>query len=161
MRSPRVFVCEPAILTSTQRWVSDGWHRRLFEFGFDVGRLRRDAYQRYPWSGLLESFSDVDGALVLGFRQLVIDSGTWRGGTDEETEVNGAWTSSWLHVEAGMALAAGIPVLVAPEARVCEGVFAPETWAGALRGTSLEAPKSFVMDEWAKTVVARKCARCG
>jgi hypothetical protein len=79
--------------------------------------------------------------------------------TDEEREVaSAAWTSSWMHVETGMALAAGVPVLVAPEAKVCEGVFAPGTWTRALRGTSADTPDLVVVNEWAAAVAKRSGA---
>ncbi len=105
---------------------------------------------------MLRAFSAADGALVLGFRQLTVDSGTWRRGTDEETDITATWTSPWLHVETGMALAAGVPVLVAPESTVCEGVFESDNWTGALRGTSVDAPEPGVVDEWATAVAGRR-----
>lgn len=154
--TPTIFLCEPATLNAAQRAVSDRWHECLFELGFDVEQLRRDAYQRDPWSGLLPILSAADGVLVLGFRQLMVGSGTWRPGTDEETEVApAAWTSTWLHIETGMALATGVPVLVAAESKVCEGVFASDTWAGPLRGTSADTPDDGVIGEWAAAVAAR------
>jgi hypothetical protein len=64
-----------------------------------------------------------------------------------------------MHVETGMALAAGVPVLVAPEAKVCEGVFAPDVWTDALRGTSADTPDLDVIDEWAAAVAERSAAR--
>ena len=154
--TPKVFVCEPAVLSVAQRLVSNRWQERLVERGFNVERLRRIAYQPDPWSGLLRILSSADGVLVLGFRQLMVCSGTWRPDTDEEREVaSAAWTSSWMHVETGMALAAGVPVLVAPEAKVCEGVFAPGTWTRALRGTSADTPDLDVVNDWAAAVAER------
>lgn len=157
--TPKVFLCEPSGLSSAQRLMSDRWHERLFDLGFDVHQLRRDAYQREPWSGLLRHLDAADGVLVLGFRQLIVASGTWRRGTEQETEVSATWTSSWLHLETGMALARGIPVLVAPESEVREGVFAPDTWTGALRGTTAEAPDRGVVDEWAGAVATRSLSK--
>ncbi len=160
--TPKVFVCEPSGLSSAQRLVSDRWHERLFEYGFDVDQLRSDSYELDPWRGLLRRMDSADGVLVLGFGQLFVSSGTWRRGTEQETDMVGTWTSSWLQVETGMALAAGIPVLVASESGVCEGVFAPDTWIGRLRGTAAEAPDLGVVDAWAGAVatesVSQVCA---
>ncbi len=96
--------------------------------------------------------------VVLGFRQLFVSSGTWRRGTEEETDIVATWTSSWLQVETGMALAAGIPVLVASESGVCEGVFARDTWTGRLRGTAAEAPDAGVVDAWARAVATQSAS---
>jgi hypothetical protein len=155
MTAPKVFLCEPSGLSSTQRRISDEWHTRLFEFGFDVDQLRSHGYKRDPWHGLLGRMRASDGVLVLGLKQLFVSSGTWRRGTDQETEIVATWTSSWLHVETGMALAAGIPVLVASESGVCEGVFARETWTRLLRGTAAEAPDPGVVEAWAMAVVTQ------
>jgi hypothetical protein len=155
--TPQVFMCEPSALTSAQRLVSDRWHERLFGFGFDVDQLRSEGYQRDPWTELMRRMDTAQGVLVLGFGQLFVSGGIWRRGTEQETDLVATWTSSWLHVEAGIALAAGRPVLVARESGVREGVFASETWTGALRGTSAETPDMSIVEEWA-TAVAKQSA---
>jgi hypothetical protein len=154
--TPTVFLCEPTGLSRAQRSMSDWWHECLFGLGFNVEQLRRRQYQRDPWQTLLQFFDLADGVLVLALRQLIIDSGGWRRGTCEHVELAAtAWTSPWLQAETGMALAAGLPVLVAPESGIREGVFAEETWIGALSGTSAEAPRADVIDQWASAVIAR------
>jgi hypothetical protein len=148
-----VFVSEPTELSSRQRVMSAQWHQRLTGSGFDVLRLGRDRYQNDPWRVVLDT---ADGVLVLGFRQLVIDSAVWRADTAERAAVDDAsWTSPWMQIETGMALAAGLPVLVAAESDVREGVFARDTWTGRLAGTSLEAPCPHVVHRWASTITAR------
>ena len=105
---------------------------------------------------MLDFIDAADGVFVLGFRQLVVDSAVWRADTAERAAVSGeAWTSPWLQIEAGMALAAGLPVLVAAEADVREGVFARDTWTGHLAGTSLDEPCPATVDRWASTITAR------
>jgi hypothetical protein len=151
-----VFVSEPTGLSGGQRRTSESWHQRLSGFGFDVLRLGRDEYEPDPWRIVLDFIDAADGVLVLGFRQLVIDSAVWRADTAERAAVTGeAWTSPWLQIETGMALAARLPVLVAAEAHVREGVFARDTWTGQLAGTSLEAPCQAIVDRWASTIAAR------
>jgi hypothetical protein len=153
---PTVFVSEPTELSSSQRLMSGQWHQRLSDFGFDVLRLGRDQYQNDPWRIVLEFLDAADGVLVLGFRQLVIDSGVWRADTREQAAVNGeSWTSPWLQIETGIALAAGLPVLVAAEPDVREGVFARNTWTGQLAGTFLEAPCPDVVHRWSSRIAAR------
>ena len=157
--TPTVFLCEPSGLCTWQRSLSDQWHERLFGLGLNIDQIRCDAYQRNPWSGLLHHMGSADGVLVLGFSQLLVSGGTWRRGSDEERAVDATWSSSWLHIEAGMALAIGLPVLVAPESKVCEGVFAASAWVGPLRGTSLEDPDPALIDDWAPAVAKHADSR--
>lgn len=153
--TPRVFLCEPSGLAQAQRLVSDSWHERLFGLGFDVDQLRSHEYQRDPWPQLMGRIGAAHGVLILGFSQLSVHAGTWRRGTEQEVDVVTSLTSPWLHVEAGIALASGLPVLVARESGVAEGVFASETCTGELRGTSVERPDGSILDEWAGAVLRR------
>jgi hypothetical protein len=153
--TPRVFLCEPSGLSTAQRRASDHWHERLFGFGFDVDQLRSESYAPDPWPGLRERLTAAHGVLVLGFRQLFVTTATWRRDTDHESDVGGTWSSPWLHIEAGLAIATGLPLLLAPESGVREGVFAPETWTDPLRGTSMENPDAGIVTAWARAVTGR------
>jgi len=157
--TPTVFLCEPSGLCTWQRSLSDQWHERLFGLGVDIDQIRCGAYEQNPWIGLLHHIGSADGVLVLGFSQLLVSGGTWRGGSDEERVLDATWSSSWLHIEAGMALAIGLPVLVAPESKVSEGVFAASAWVGPLRGTSLEHPDPALIDDWAAAVAKHADSR--
>jgi hypothetical protein len=157
---PRVFLCEPSGLNPAQRLASDEWHARLFGFGFDVDQLRRENYASEPWPELRTRVEGADGVIVLGFRQLFVSAGSWRPATQAATVIRGAvWSSPWLQTEAGLAIALGRPVLVSPEAGVCEGVFAVETWTGPLCGTSMETPNVEVLDAWAESVTTAAATR--
>jgi len=153
--TPRVFLCEPSGLNVRQRSLSDRWHERLFGLGFDIEQLRRHNYRPEPWNGLLNYMSTSHGVLVLGFAQLVATRATWRGGSPEEQQLAATWTSPWLQIEAGMAVASGLPVLVAPESQVSEGVFAANSWRGPIHGTGLETPEASVIGAWAAAVSRR------
>jgi hypothetical protein len=157
--TPRVFLCEPSGLTLAQRLVSDRWHERLFGFGFDVDQLRSEGYAPNPWPSLQEHIDAAHGVIVLGFRQLCVTAGTWRPDTEHESDLKGCWSSPWLHIEAGLAIGAGLPLLLAPESEVREGVFASETWTGPVCGTSVEAPAVGVVTQWAQAVTAQFVAR--
>ena len=110
--TPKVFLCEPSGLTLAQRLVSDRWHERLFGFGFDVDQLRSEGYAPNPWLTLRERIEASHGVIVfLGFRQLCVTAGTWRADTEHETHLKGHWSSPWLHIEAGLAIGAGLPLL--------------------------------------------------
>jgi hypothetical protein len=149
----RVFLCEPSGLTATQRLKSDEWHERLFGFGFDVDQVRQQSYAPDPWPVLRTRIECADGVIVLGFRQLFVSAGSWRPATQVGTAIRGAaWSSPWLHIEAGLAIAFGRPVLIAPEDGVTEGIFATGTWSGALSGTSMDSPNAEVLEAWACSV---------
>jgi hypothetical protein len=156
---PKVFLSQPTGLTIPQHQISERWQRHLYSQGFSVEQLLRESYRADPWHGLMRLFASCDGVLVLGFRQLAVHYGQWRRGTEEESNVTAIWTSPWLHTEAGMALAAHLPVLVAPESGVCEGVFASDTWNGPLAGTSAEAPNYYLVERWAASVAAHRNRR--
>jgi hypothetical protein len=143
--TPRVFLCEPSGLAAPQRLTSDRWHERLFGLGLDIDQLREVDY----------------GVLVLGFRQLHISTATWRPGVEAGTDLAGSWSSPWLQIEVGLAVAVELPLLVVPEAGVREGVFAPETWTGTVLGTSMAAPDDDVIESWARSVGERFASRVG
>jgi hypothetical protein len=155
MMTPRVFLCEPSGLTERQRESSDRWYERLYELGFEVDRVRRDEYTLDPWQGLIPRISSADGLVALGFEQLSAPTGTWRGQTDEGSEIVVNLSSPWLQLEVGVALAAQIPVLVAPQQGIAEGVFSPNVWIGPVTGTPMESPSATALNDWARSVRAR------
>jgi hypothetical protein len=155
---PVIFVSRPSVLAAGQEMICRKWLRGLSARGLQIEQLRRPGYEGDPWEQLRRFFDRADGVLVLGMRQLVIDSGVWRTDTVEEASQTSTWTSPWMQVEAAMAIANGIPVLVAPEIGVCEGVFAKENWLGSLYGTPVEDAHSPVVDLWVSAVVANPCS---
>lgn len=150
--NPKVFLCQPGRLNSHQRRISGQWHSYVSSLGFSVEQLCRESYRNDPVPDLLRFIRSCDGVLVLGFRQLTVESGSWRPGTDEESNVAVTWTSPWLHTEIGMALAAQLPVLVAAESGVKEGVFDSGIWKEPLLGTSAETPDGHILKRWAAWV---------
>jgi hypothetical protein len=151
---PVVFLSTPSVLTFGQERSLHRWHQAVMARGFRIQHLRRERYEANPWQQLRDLFDRVDGALVLGMRQIIIETGVWRIGTVEQTPLAGTWTSPWLQIETGMAMAANIPVLVVPEGGVCEGVFAPENWQGDLYGAPIDDLNSPVVDVWASAVMS-------
>jgi len=105
--------------------------------------------------------SQVDGVVVLGFDQLEAPTTRWRAGTPEETAGAACWTSPWMQVEAGMAVATGLPVLVAADPSVREGVFDPEIHGDGVYGVGLGGPcfTGAAADLWHAAVMARWASR--
>jgi hypothetical protein len=147
----RVFLGMPSIITARQQPYLEQWLRWLDDQALEVVRLERDAYARDPWPRLTELLSRVDGVALLGFRQLDVRTAIWRPDTKEEVPAAGWWTSPWLHLEAGIAVALGLPVLAAPEDGVTEGVFSPDVRTGGVHGAALSAPGE-TRTEWLQLV---------
>jgi hypothetical protein len=157
--TPKIFLCEPSGLAEPQRLMSDTWHERLFGLGFEVDQLRDTDYRGDPWAGLISRMRTAHGVVVLGFRQLYVSTGTWRLGAQFERDMAGTWSSPWLQIEVGLAMAEGLPVLVVPEPGVREGAFAPETWGSTLLGASMGNPHDVVVSSWARSVAERWALR--
>ena len=155
---PQVFVGTPAALIPQQRARLNAWLAWSEDQSLHVVRLERSAYDSHPWRQLARYLARADGVILLGFRQLDARNAIWRPETSEQDSGLGWWTTPWLQVEAGMAAALRIPVLVAAEGEVKEGVFSPDVWAPPLYGTALEAPDS---SEWLEVVRRRWKARAG
>lgn len=136
----RVFLGVPAVLAAGQQKRVVQWLGWLESQAVDVIRLQRDAYGRDPWSDLMSLLSRADGTILLGFRQLDARAAIWRPRSPEEADGVGWWTSPWLQLEAGMAIAVGHPVLVASENGVEEGIFKPGVWGGQVQGAPLSSP---------------------
>jgi hypothetical protein len=156
--SASVFLGVPAVLTARQELCLEQWLRWLEHQGLEVVRFKRSAYSRNPWHTLMELLAHTDGAVLLGFRQLDARAAIWRPYTEEEAHTADWWTSAWLNLEAGMAVALGLPVLVAPDEGVKEGVFSSGVWSGHVHGTALSSPDEADI-EWLELVREHFIAR--
>ncbi|MEU9478785.1 hypothetical protein [Streptomyces sp. NPDC048191] len=156
----RVFLGAPSVLTAEQEPELERWVAWIEQQGSEVVRLSRDAYGEDPWRALTRLLREVDGVVLLGFRQLDARNAVWRPDTKEEDASAGWWTTPWLHIEAGMAVALGLPLLVAPETDVEDGVFHPDVWGTQVSGTELSPPGTGA-DDWLNAVRAHRDHRAG
>jgi len=120
-----VFVSRPGCLSLPQQQQLAALLAITKEEGLEAQMLER---LDYPSFGAITEVRRVmagcAGALILGFTDLRIPSGTWRPGTPDEKNVeNLALTTPWIQIEAGMAVTLGIPVLVLRERQVSGGIF--------------------------------------
>lgn len=134
MTRPQVFVSRPAVLSCTQTATYERVVHRLTSLEIAPLYLERREYRRVPWEQLRDAIGRVDGAVVLGFRQMVVNDGWWRTGTTEVRSAAGEYPTAWNHLEAGLAVMAEVPVLVLPEAGVADGVFSGDVWGGDVYG---------------------------
>jgi hypothetical protein len=123
--SPAVFISRQAVLSRTQRATFRAWTSALACRAAVLRALPRDEYRSDPWPLLLERLGAVHGVVVFGFCP----------------------ASPWTQIEAGLAIALGLPVLALPERGVSEGVFDPTTWGPQLMGHDLaDVPDAVVLD---------------
>jgi hypothetical protein len=148
---PRVFLGTPSVLSPEQQPELDRWVTWLQRRSCDVLRMGRDSYGADPWRTLSNLIAHCDGAVLLGFRQLDARTAIWRPDTKEEAPSAGWWTSPWLQIEAGMAAALHVPLLVAAEPPVEDGVFQPDVWGPQVTGVPLTGPGP-AADHWLSTL---------
>jgi uncharacterized protein YjbI with pentapeptide repeats len=121
----RVFLSQSATLTAEQQAIVDRVARLIEEGGAEVIRLRRE---EYPASGTLAEIRRLMGGCsavaIVGLSQLQVVRGTLRAGTPEETPVRDASVATpWNQIEAGMAFALDLPILVVRSQLGDDGVF--------------------------------------
>jgi hypothetical protein len=150
---PVIFVSRPSVLSSTQESMFSLWGLCLTELGFSAERLPRQQHSGKPWEQLPRLLASTDGVVVLGFRQVTVEPCFSRPGVRSGS----AWTSPWVQIEAAMAIMNRIPVLMAPEPGVTEGVFEPSTWRGCAISALTEAvpSRTNIPAEWTNAVMQR------
>lgn len=121
----RVFLSQSAALTAEQQAIVDRVARLIEEGGAEVLRLQREDY---PASGSLAEIRRLMGGCsavaIVGLAQLHVVQGTLRAGTPEETPVRDTSIATpWNQLEAGMAFALDLPMLVVRSQLGDDGVF--------------------------------------
>ena len=89
---------------------------------------------------VLELLRQCHGAIILGLSQIHVENATFKGGTESaRTEGPCEFVTPWNHMEACMAFAHGVPLLIVRESSVYDdGVFD----RGCLRLTTYETDLS-------------------
>ena len=141
---PTVFVGRPSELDPDEEGVAQAWQAAVAAAGMRPRRLTRPEYEKDAWAQLDSVLRSVDGMVVLGF-----------GGSSRAT------VSPWLHIEAGIALVVGAPVLVIPgHVTPAEGIFDPAAWTARLSGVPSEtSPADGFPGAWVHAVNIRFRAR--
>jgi hypothetical protein len=158
-RKPRqVFLSQPAVLTVEQQILADRIAHLVEQGEVNVVRLRRP---EYPASGSLGELrrlmSGCSGLVIVGVRQLTVADGTLRPGTPEEAQVrNVTLPTPWSQIEAGMAFALELPVLVVSDRLWNAGVFGVRDESSGLALVDLAASSTEEVDnrvrEWLRTL---------
>lgn len=79
-----------------------------------------DYPSKSPMDGVIELLEQCHGAIILGFPQIFIRSGKVKNQDIEKDIVLG---TEWNHIEAGLAYASGLPLLVIHDQKVTRGIF--------------------------------------
>lgn len=124
-----VFVSKPSALTEQQRLFWKGLEGRLSERGLRPRTLGVTDYPNVaPFGVVKEVLSECYGAVILGLKQIRVVQGIAKEGTKkEEVLVEHYLPTAWNHVEAGMAFALRLPLMLIREEGVSGGVFDAES----------------------------------
>jgi hypothetical protein len=120
-----VFVSCPTKLSPTQEKSRRLVAKELEKLNLEWRALGRSDYPtELPLREVLLLARRCSGGVILGFEQLHVESGTRRRGTSEQKATSGVGVpSAWNHLEAGILVALGLPLLVFREEGVGDGVF--------------------------------------
>lgn len=113
------------MLTVQQQALVDRVTHLLEEAGAEAVRLRREDH---PASGSCAEIRRLTGscsaAAIVGVSQLLVAEGTFRAGTAEVAPIRDAGLASpWNQIEAGMAIAMDLPILIVRSGIGDAGVF--------------------------------------
>ncbi|MDQ6915551.1 MAG: hypothetical protein M3155_07045 [Actinomycetota bacterium] len=158
MSAPRVFISRPNVLTNAQRALEREWSAGIESLGFVPSAITRDEYQDVPWDQLSSRIGAANGAVILGLRDMHVEAGVRRPATPEERTAEGWYSTPWNHLEAGLAIMTQLPVLVAPEDGIADGIFASDVCTGVVRRVGIGvwrepgATERLELKDWAGAV---------
>jgi hypothetical protein len=120
-----VFVSKPTVMTAVQEAAYRGICELLDDRGYTGRSLgSTDFSNSAPLRAILRIMNDCDGAIVLGFRQIEIEQGTAKPGTPSASHLENCFLSTpWNQIEASLAYARDLPVMLIREKGISGGVF--------------------------------------
>ena len=121
----KVFISKPGSLDVRQSILVDQIKDLIQASGCTTVELSREEYDR---SGVVTKLSDrlsgCGAMIVLGFKSIHVEVGSYRDNTDDKREIKNEFLSTpWLHIEAGMGLMKKIPVLLICDEGIDDGIF--------------------------------------
>jgi len=121
-----VFVSCPTTLSQAQSSLRNSIIKILKKYSLEPRSLGRSDYPtQNPLQEVLAIARHCSGGIILGFKQFITDSGTWKPDTSEQEQVSGSicFPSPWNQLEAGILFSLKIPLLVFKEAEINGGIF--------------------------------------
>ncbi len=137
---PAVFLSAPSDRAPRDDAVIAAVRRQLDDLGLCVEVFERD---RYPATGgtgeVLRVLRGCVGLVGFGFASLEVASGTNRPRTASATEILDERRSApWVQIEAGMAIALGLPLLLVADDTVSDGIFDPSLRQRSVQHVSID-----------------------
>lgn len=123
-----VFLSRPTSLTAGQDAFCAAIARLISERGFHPRTVGvTDFGNKAPLATVRRLMNGCSGAVILGLAQMHVRSGVRKRGTEKESKATGIdLPTAWNHLEAGIAFALDLPLLVIRESTVSmEGIFDP------------------------------------
>ena len=120
-----VFFSMPGNMAKSDEVMIEAYKRYLIRNGFEVLYYTKDTYPRFGQLSQVKSAIEKCCALVaFGTKQSFIKEGVYRPGMSGEKPINETWISTpWNEVEVGMAVMAGIPILLIKDKAIEDGIF--------------------------------------
>lgn len=133
-----VFVSRPTWVPSAFQEGLDGFLRVLTTLGLQSRTLGSTDYpSKAPLDEVIELMNQCRGAIILGYPQLVATAGSIKG---KEIKGELLLPTEWNHIEAGLAYARGLPLLIIHHVGVGRGVFDRGALAGFIHTQKLDDP---------------------
>jgi hypothetical protein len=121
-----IFVSKPNALNTSQCKFYKGLEEVIKTRGLEISSLGSKQYSnKAPLLGVHELMNDCEGVVILGLKQIIVQQCIEKEGTDkEDRERKGFFLPTpWNHLEAGIASALNLPLLIIREKGVEGGIF--------------------------------------
>ena len=121
-----VFVSAPSTtnLNPDQKSVYDAIVSALGDVGLEERRLGQSDYpDEAPLKEVIQIARRCSGGVVLGFTQMMVQSGIVKPGVQDKPAANVPLPTPWNHLEAAILFSLRLPVLVFRESGISGGIF--------------------------------------
>ena len=157
-RRKKLFLSCSNVLSPRQSEFIDSLIKWLTDRGIDVDRLTRDSYRNSGQIGIIRHrIAQSDGVIIIGMKYVLIGNGVFRPGTCEKKELNNTWLSTpWNCIEAGLAGALGIPLLLLHDSDINSGIFDTSINDNNISHIELEIPNEVFKQKlgtWLQSIV--------
>lgn len=124
----KIFISCLGNLTLHQDEYLDTLNDTLKKRDIEIIRYTRDKYRSSGQIALIRNeMMDCDGAIIVGFKSISVKDGIFRPDSSDAKELKNINISTpWSGIEAGMACALGLPLLVLSDDKLSDGIFDPE-----------------------------------
>lgn len=115
----------PGYMSKYDEVTVKAYRQFLQNLGFEVIFYTQDNYPRFgQLSQIKAAIEKSCGVVGFGTKQIFIKEGIYRPGMNGEREIKESWRSTpWNEVEAGMAVMAGLPILLIRDKDIEDGIF--------------------------------------